>query len=171
MKHKKKAELRKTLSYKKVRLVEADIREYTGTDIHIRYKDLTILKAAFCKYSLRRKDMRYKWDRNLEIYLRRAVDGETFTQIGKDFNISVSYVREIYFKARDIIVDFTVGNTEYPILSQGYRDCPKDQIEIYLHIHDDIIKDKWFSYIYNSIVESGFLENDKDKMRAWLEKH
>lgn len=134
--------LRKSLSEKDWEQIEFDLStskdEWNNIEPPICH-DFLLLKAIFIKYAKKRCDMKFNWERNLELYLCRAVDQKKFTDISKMFGISHSSARSVYNKARRIIIESTMLATNHSayeaVMKVGVRNISANRVVEYIDLY------------------------------------
>ena len=150
--------LRKSLSEKDWEQIEFDLStskdEWNNIEPPICH-DFLLLKAIFIKYAKKRCDMKFNWERNLELYLCRAVDQKKFTDISKMFGISHSSARSVYNKARRIIIEstmlYTMSSAYESVMKRGIKYISDNRKTEYLNIYQEFfgICRKDFAKMYN----------------------
>lgn len=79
--------LRSEIKTSEYQFIEFDIsRENSDQKARLNFKSFILIKALFYDYSLSHKT--YKWNRNLELYLRKVIDNKSFRELGKEFSMS-----------------------------------------------------------------------------------
>lgn len=148
--------------------------EYENIKVQIKH-DFYLLKAIFIKeYNKTRKDTKNRWNRDLEIYLCKAVDNMSFSDLSYKFNLSISTVNSIYNKARRLIISCTKWNND--ILYFGFYNG-KCHLDIedwkgYIKIYNDYfnIDFESFKSMYNIplIISKNFSEKDQELFNQFM---